>query len=146
MSAEANKAVVQRYLDKLINAGDLSRIDEICAPDYTLYIQGRPPVQGPAELQRVFVGLRASFPDLRVAVDGELVAESDWVALRYTWSGTHQGDLEGIAPTGKHVTWSGIGISRLEAGRIVDDWVVEDHLGLLQQLGVIPELTPTASS
>ena len=80
---------------------------------------------------------RNAFPDLRVTIE-DTFSEGDKVADRWTGRGTHQGELNGIAPTGKRVDCTGIVISRIEGGRIAEDWANFDDLGMMRQLGVIP--------
>jgi predicted ester cyclase len=75
---------------------------------------------------------------MHVTID-DLVAEGDKVAARYKWTGTHQGIFNGIPPTGKRVTITGLDLWRLRDGKCVEHWNQEDNLGLLQQLGAIPE-------
>jgi predicted ester cyclase len=69
-----------------------------------------------------------------------LIAEGDKVVVRFTWRATHQGEFMGVPATGIMVTMTGIYIHRLAAGKFVEDWAEEDHLGLLQQLGAIPQM------
>ena len=79
----------------------------------------------------------AAFPDLHETVE-DIFAEGDKVVTRFTMRGTHQGELMGIPPTGKQVTMTGMTIHRIVSGKIVEDWVVADFLGMMQQLGTIP--------
>jgi predicted ester cyclase len=81
--------------------------------------------------------LRQAFPDGGVTIE-EVIAEEDKVAVRFTYRGTHQGELMGIAPTGTQVTVSGMDINRIVEGKIAERWAVFDMLGILQQLGVVP--------
>jgi predicted ester cyclase len=83
-----------------------------------------------------------AFPDLRWTIE-TMIAEGDLVAVHYTGRGTHQGDLMGIPPTGKQATASAVLILQIEDGKIVEDWLEGDKLGLLQQLGVIPSSAGT---
>jgi predicted ester cyclase len=80
---------------------------------------------------------RAGYSDAQITVDDQ-IAEGDKVASRWTGRGTHDGELMGIAPTGKHVAVAGLTISRVENGRVVEEWTNWDTLGMLQQLGAIP--------
>jgi len=82
---------------------------------------------------------RTAFPDVHFTIEDQ-IAEGDRVVTRWTARGTHQGPLVGIPPTSKQVTMSGIAIYRLVDGKIVEQWGVNDMLGLLQQLGVVPIL------
>ena len=87
-----------------------------------------------------FIALyRTAFPDLRMTID-HLIGEGDLVALDYTATGTHDGPLLGIPPTGKKVTVRGMGLYRLREGKLVEQWGVNDIASLLQQLGVVPPL------
>ena len=81
-------------------------------------------------------GYRKAFPDNRSVVEDQ-IAEGNKVVTRWTSRGTHRGDLNGIAPTGKAMETSGVTIERIEGGRIVEVWVAKDDLGLLQQLGAV---------
>jgi predicted ester cyclase len=85
---------------------------------------------------------RSAYPDTHLAI-GEMIAEGDLVAITWTATGTHQGDLMGIAPTGRSVTVSGIGVNRISGGQIVESWANYDALGMLAQLGALP--APTAA-
>ncbi len=80
---------------------------------------------------------RSAFPDLQATVEDQ-VAEGDKVASRFTFRGTHRGELAGIPPTGNQVEVTGIVISRIEGGKGAEDWSNYDALGMMQQLGVVP--------
>ncbi len=83
---------------------------------------------------------QTGFGDAKWTVHEVLDAGSDTVVTRWTGSGTHTGELLGIAPTGKSVNVDGIWIHRIADGKIVETWNVWDTLGMLQQLGVAPKL------
>jgi predicted ester cyclase len=70
----------------------------------------------------------------------DLIAEGDKVVARWTSHATHQGEYMGISPTGEEVEFTGISVYRIEAGKIAESWSVEDELGLMRQIGVVPEL------
>ena len=80
---------------------------------------------------------RSAFPDWHVEVVDQL-AEGDQVATRYVLSGTHEGDLAGIPPTGKPFSVEGMIIARVAEGKAVERWAHLDTLSLMQQLGVVP--------
>jgi predicted ester cyclase len=80
-----------------------------------------------------------AFPDGHAALE-DLIAEGDKVVWRYTFRGTHQGEFMGVPATGKVVTYTGIIISRIAGGKFVEDWESFDALGLMQQLGAIPQI------
>jgi len=79
----------------------------------------------------------SAFPDLQYHPE-DIIAEGDKVVTRYTFTGTHQGDFQGIPATGKKIKVEGIGILRIRAGRILEFWAVSDSMGMMQQLGVVP--------
>jgi predicted ester cyclase len=137
MSTEENKAVVRRFFEELLSTDNLALADEILSPDFRLYFAGSP---DPMDLKRYkdfLAARRATFPDRRFAVE-DMIAEGDKVSARFTMRGTHNGELRGIAPSGREVTMSGIDIIRLKKGKMVEDRVEVDQLGMMQQLGVIP--------
>jgi predicted ester cyclase len=122
--SEANKAVVRRLVDEVLNGGHLEMIDELCAPRLA-----------PA-VRRWIAPFRASFPDVHMEVV-ELIAEHDTVVGRFTCSATHLGDWLGHAPTGRRFERvDEVSIFRFRDGRIVQVWSLEDTLGRLRQLGL----------
>ena len=142
MSVEESKAVVRRAYD-FWNTGDVSGLDELVAPAIVMHLRGRPDVAGIDAYRTYHAALRGAFPDQRWTLE-DLVAEGDKVAAMWTFRGTHRGELMGIAPTGKEVAVTGISVFRVADGRIAENWVQSDLLGLLQQLGAIP--TPGQAS
>ena len=91
-----------------------------------------------AEKKRVTL-YRTAFPDLQLTIE-DIIAEGQTVMPRWSCRGTHKGDLSGIVPAGKQFTISGVSIARFTGGKMVEGWVNWDALGLMQQLGVVPEL------
>jgi predicted ester cyclase len=81
-----------------------------------------------------------AMPDMRFTIE-ELLADGDIVVARFTIHGTHTGAFQGLPTTGAAATASGIAIYRLAGGKIVEQWLEYDRLGMLQQIGVIPALT-----
>lgn len=135
MSTEANKALAQRLIDGF-NSGNLDVLIELSATDFVNHAAppGMPTTrEGWKEVATMF---RTAFPDMHVHVD-DMIAEGDQVVMRYTGSGTHQGELMGIPPTNKAVTITGILIGRIRDGKFVERWDEVDMLGMMQQLGAI---------
>jgi predicted ester cyclase len=93
-----------------------------------------PATEGLDELRMAFERFHATFPDLHITPE-EVIAEGDLVALRWTATGTHSGNLAGIAPTGATVRWGGTDVYRFAGGRIAEWWRNDDFVGLLQQVG-----------
>jgi steroid delta-isomerase-like uncharacterized protein len=138
VSAEENKALARRVIEEMFNEGNLDVADEILAPDYVDHDPSSPQeIRGPEGL-KAFVGMaRSAFPDTHIRIE-EQVAEGDLVATRYVVSGTQEGEMEGIPPTGNRVEFSGISIDRFSGGKLAETWDNYDALGMMQQLGVIP--------
>jgi steroid delta-isomerase-like uncharacterized protein len=146
--SEENKALVRREEEELFSGGNLDAADEIYAADYVGHDPSNPEdVRGLEAAKQAAADYRQAFPDLRVTVE-DLKAEGDRVAAHLRFRGTHLGELNGIAPTGRRVDCTGIVISRIEEGKIAEDWANFDDLGMMQQLRVIPEpeQRPTTTS
>lgn len=142
MSTETNKAIVRRYYEMVLNEGRADLVEEFLAEDVQLHGTNLPP--GQEAISQWVIQMAAAFPDRKVIID-ELIAEGDKVVARQTFTGTHQGELDGIPATGRPVTQAAIAVFRLANGKIAEGWFVADNLGLMQQLGVIPapEAAPT---
>ena len=123
-TTEANKATIRRLFAE-VWVGDPAAADRFYAPG--------PELEG---LKAFATALYAAIPDWRVTID-DLVAEGDRVVVRWTGRGTHLGDWDGIAPTGRQLTTTGIDIEQMADGRIVREDGEVDMLGFLQQLGVV---------
>ncbi len=139
MATDGNKAIIRR-LTEVWNQGKIELLDDMLADDYLHHEQLRPTTTREAYAAWV-QDTRSALPDLLLTTEN-LVAEGDMVAARWTFQGTHQGDLLGpggmISATGKRVTVSGITLFRFADGKLVEDWHSRDDLGFMQQLGLIP--------
>jgi steroid delta-isomerase-like uncharacterized protein len=140
MSVEQNKATVRRYFERLLNGWDLGITDEIFAPDFVFHgnILASPPARPlgrEAYKREVLATLSMGFPERQYAIE-DLVAEGDRVVVRWTASGTHLGEFQGIPATGKRVTKAGISLFRLAGGRVVEYWVSTEERSELRQIGV----------
>jgi steroid delta-isomerase-like uncharacterized protein len=138
-AVSANKEIVRRVVDGVWRDRDLAVIDQLIAEDYVGHDPTQPePILGRAGFKQ-FVGVyQSAFEDATVTIDDQ-IAEGDQVVTRWTGRGTHTGELMGIAPTGKEVTVSGLTVSRLAGGKIVEEWELMDALGMLVQLGAVPQ-------
>ncbi len=137
MTAE-NKAIARRVYEEIWNARKLSVADEIVAPDCTLEDPATPGLpRGPEGLRQLVQLYGGAFPDLRFTIIAQ-VAEGDLVATRFESTGTHEGDLAGIAPTHRRITVSGMTLDRIVAGKIRSTRANWDALGLMQQIGAVP--------
>lgn len=140
MSTEENKAHVRRGFEAISkkNLANLAVFYELLNPDIVFH-NASTTIQG-LEAYKQFLSMHiTAFPDLHFTIE-DMIAEGDLVVVRYTIRGTHKGDLMGIPPTGKQVTWTGIDIFRFVNGKLVEEWYNGDDLGLLQQIGVIPPM------
>ena len=139
MSAET-KAIARRLLEEAFNGGNLDVVDELVSPEFVNHDAALPePTRGVEAAKASIAAYRAAFPDLRLTIEQQ-VGEGEFVTTRWTGTGTHQGDLMGMAATGKQSTVTGITIDRIVDGRFVESWTNWDTLGLMQQLGVVPAL------
>lgn len=124
--------------------GNVDVIDQYVARGYVGHDSAEAePIRGPAGVRTNFGRYKAGFPGGALTVDDQISA-GDKVATRWTGRGTHSGEIAGIAPTGKEVTVTGLTISRLEGGKVVEQWTTWDTLGMLVQLGAIPEPARTS--
>jgi steroid delta-isomerase-like uncharacterized protein len=135
-----NENVVRRLFEEVWNKGNLQVTDDLFTPNYTHHDSSTPDVgRGPESEKKRVTLYRTAFPDLRLTVE-DIIAEGETVVARWSCRGTHKGDLNGIAPTGKHVNITGISIARFTNGKMSEGFVNWDALSLMQQLGVVPEL------
>jgi predicted ester cyclase len=125
MSTQENKAISNRVVEA-IGKGDLNALDEFMAPELA------------EEFKRDVAEIRRAFPDY-AGTNVEQIAEGEKVANRFVFLGTHLGEFEGVAPTGKRVEFIGHSIDRVVDGQIVESWIEVDMMGVMQQLGVVPE-------
>jgi len=137
--SEQNKTAVRRLFDELWNKGNLPVADELIASSYTHHDPSTPDVgRGPESEKKRVTLYRTAFPDLRLTIE-DIMDQGETVVARWSCRGEHRGELSGIAPTGKQFAISGVTIARFVGGKMVEGHVNWDALGLMQQLGVVPE-------
>jgi len=137
-TSEENKAVVRACFEQA-SQGNFDALHEIVAPEYVVHPEE---VRGADGLKEMVEGYRNALSGLHVTIDQQFT-EGDYVATRFTIRGRHDGDLLGTPPSGKDVAFTGITISRCEGGRIVEEWEITDAVGLLSQIGALPEVART---
>lgn len=138
MSAEQNKAAALRFWEEGFGKGNLGIVDELMTAspvDHTPF-PGVP--AGREGYKQTMSMIRAAFPDMTIRTD-ETIADGDRVVLRWTARGSHRGDFMGVPASGKPFEISGISILLMEGGKVAGDWTQWDALGLMTQIGAIPE-------
>ena len=144
--SEGNKFVIRRSFEEFWNKGNLSLADELFTPNYEHHDTSSPDFgRGPESEKKRAALYRTAFPDLQLTIE-DIIAEGQTVMVRWSCRGTHKGDLSGIAPTGKQFNISGVSVARFTGGKMVEGWVNWDALGLMQQLGVVPDLVKTKAA
>jgi len=136
MSVEENKATVRRFIEEVFNKGNMAVADEVLASNY-VYHSGFGDIKGPEGLKQFATMLRTALPDIHVTID-DMVAEREMVAYRFKLMGTFKGEMMGMAPTGKQITFPEAHFVRFEGGKEVEETPFADSLNLYQQLGVRP--------
>lgn len=139
---QRNKELERRFIEEAFNEGALAVVDEVCAADYVGHTSTRAePLDGPAEIKEYIELTRTAFPDIELDLE-HVIADGDRVASHWVATGTHQGELMGIEPTGRTYRARGMEITRVDNGKIAEQWHVGDQMGMLQQLGIIDPPEP----
>lgn len=139
MSTEENKALARREIEEIWNKGNLDAVGDIYAPNYIGHqLAGGEDIHGLEAIKQLAAATRQAFPDFTHTVE-DVLAEGDKVVTRSTIHATHQGEFRGIASTGKEVEVTSMHMNRIEGGKLAESWHNADHLGLMQQLGVIEQ-------
>jgi steroid delta-isomerase-like uncharacterized protein len=129
MNLEQNKEIVRGYLNEIVNNRNMAAFDRYLSED-VVFNEARGFKE--QHLVRIQASL-AAFPDFHLIIRDQ-VAEGDKVVTRVTFHGTHQGPFNGIAATGRQVTWPGMAMDRIADGKVVEMWHVQGTAGLLQQI------------
>ncbi|MEP6635522.1 MAG: ester cyclase [Acidobacteriota bacterium] len=146
--SDENKALLRRWFEEVWNKGREGAIDEMFAVDgiaHGLADEGGQPLKGAAGFKPFFRKFRSAFPDIEVIVE-DVISEGDKVAARCTVRGKHQSDTLGFAATQRPMEISGIAMTRIRDGRIVEAWNNFDFMSMFQQLGAISMLPDATSS
>jgi steroid delta-isomerase-like uncharacterized protein len=141
MSTQESKDVVRTMVERAMIDG---AIEEAVTAYHANFIYHNPVIAsmptlppGPEGVQLLMASSRKAFPNMAYRIVA-LIAEDDMVAVLYTWTGTHLGEISGLPATGRTVTATGAIVCRVEDGKIVEQWDVDDRLDVMQQLGLIP--------
>jgi steroid delta-isomerase-like uncharacterized protein len=131
--------MIKRFYTEVVGDGNLALIDELVSDDFVDHdpMPGQSPSKDGVSF---FVNtMRAAFPDLKATVVEPALVDGNLEALYVVLTGTHQGDLMGVAATGRKVEFSGIDIIRVEDGKVVEHWGATDTMALMQQIGAVPD-------
>jgi predicted ester cyclase len=135
MTTESNVSVISNLLS-LFEKGDTENVDKYFASNWVNHDPSLPPMSG-LEGAKQLIGLWSAISNRKVRIE-DSISEGDRAAIRFTISGTQTGSFMGIAPTGKSINVTASGIFKVVDGKVTDNWVNFDALGMLQQLGAIP--------
>jgi len=139
--AGQNEELMRAFYDEVLSGGDLHRIPELCTEDVVDH-EAPPDMPKGIEGVKAFVQMyRGAFPDLRATVE-DAFEQGDRAVARVRYTGTHQGELMGVAPSGRQIDIQSIDIIRLADGKCVEHWGVTDNMALMQQIGAIPQEAP----
>ena len=142
-TTEQNKELARRDIDEIWNEGNLDLVDELYSEDFVHHDPAYPgSVRGP-DGQKAFVETyTTAFPgDPNISID-ELLSEDEFVVIRWTGRGTHEGAFMGIDPTHEPIEVTGMTMARVENGTIAEMWSQYDALGLLRQIGAVDSPSP----
>jgi steroid delta-isomerase-like uncharacterized protein len=138
-SNEAKKQLVRRYYDEVWSKGNLALVDELMTADYVNIDPATPGtrLEGREAFKQLVKTLRGAFQEMKMTITAQHV-DGDVVVTEWSAHAFHRGELNGIPPTGKEGTTTGVTVSTLVGGRIAEDRAIWDLFGLLRRVGVIP--------
>ena len=138
MAADLKK-LVERFNDEVLSQGKVEVIDELVHDDLIEHTEVPGVDPGKAGIPQYVKMFRDAFPDLKVTTDA-VVVEGDEVWVQSTMTGTHKGEFMGIPATGKKVSVAGFDRVKTKDGKAIEHWGMTDDLGMMTQLGVVPEM------
>jgi predicted ester cyclase len=137
MSVEENKRIVRRFLE-LVNTGQIEALGEVIDVEFLDHGPGQG--GGLAGLQRGLHMMHASLPNLHFGLD-DIIAEGEMVVIRGNLSADFSGSpFFGVPATGQHAEWLSVMVMRVSGSKIKERWVNANTWGMLQQVGVIPQV------
>jgi predicted ester cyclase len=136
MSPAANAELVRRFFDAY-NRNQPEVYTEVCTPDYICHMGAAETMTGLAANLEAEAYFRAAFSDARWDIL-DLIAAGDKVAVRRAWTLTHTGPFQGLPPTGRTLTGTGIDIHLVRDGKLAETWSESDNLSFMQALGALP--------
>ena len=136
-SIEQNKELLRKAVEEVWNKGNFDNMKEMVSDDFVIHFP-REKLCGVEDIKQFYTALRKAFPDIHFTIIDQ-VAEEGKVVTHWSATGTHKGEFKGIPATGKKVTFTAMDIDKISDGKFTECWTNMDELGLMQQLGVIPE-------
>lgn len=139
MPVDQAHSAIERWVAGL-NGGDIDAAIGVLAPEYRGHLTGMPvAVEGPEGFKATYTQfIRPAFPDQKIVIQ-KMISHGDRVAVQIEWTATHTGPFMNIPATGRQVRVAGTGIFLVRKGKIVEEWLQEDMLGLFQQLQPAPQ-------
>jgi predicted ester cyclase len=130
--------LIKRFYEEVLEGGNLALIDELATDDYVDHEEALPGQPAGKDGVRFFVNaVRTAFPDIRVKTIEPCLADGNLEACHVVLTGTHRGEMAGVAPTGNSVEFGGTDIIRVEDGKVAEHWGTTDNMRLMQQIGAI---------
>ena len=127
---QENKALVRRYLEEIINRGEMSVADQIFAPDYVNHSAGGGIGVSLGDFIKSLINMRTAFPDWHVTIE-DMVTEGDIVVDRVRISATHTGSVNGVPASGRRIATLAIHMWRVADGRLAEGWYATDALPIV---------------
>lgn len=142
--SQQNKETIRRSIEDVWNQARYDMTGDYVSSDFIVHGSlATGDVHGSDGINGYFSTLRSAFPNLHFTIEDQ-IAEGDRVVTRWVAEGTHEGDYQGVPPTGKIAHVRGIDIDRVVDGKVVECWTSVDELGLMIQLGLIPSPAPVS--
>ena len=138
MEAEGMRRTTKRAFEEVMNDRNLDLLPQLYTEDFSWHGPGGLELTGIDQLRELMEGYLTAFPDLHMTIEQQ-VGEGTLICTRWRATGTHDGPLENIEPTGKKIDITGQIIQRFEGTKIAEEWEVFDELRMLKQIGVVPE-------
>jgi steroid delta-isomerase-like uncharacterized protein len=140
-----NKQVIRQYFEAY-DRQDTQRIGQlVSSSNYTFHLSGMPSPMDWNVTKQFYAATWSAFPDLHHDIL-DMVAEGNKIAVRYNIIGTHKGELQGIPPTGKEVSFGAMDFITLIESKVAEEWEIADTMGLMQQIGAIPSSAPPSAT
>ena len=138
MTSDENKKFMNSFIQEVINKKNLNVVNDLVSENFTEQVPFPGQEPGREGLKFALNSMFSGFPDMNWTVH-EQIAEGEKVVTRFTWTGTHKGEFMGIPPTNKRVEVWGVVIDVVRNGLFSESRIIMDNIGLLQQLGVMPQ-------